>query len=95
MPNFKSISFKMAVLQGAGRICPPHVCVIQKTPCGIRLINTDIRILCWLDYFKRTFSVQINLFINSTDLLHILTLSNLGGGAGVNPPERGTFLNIS
>ena len=27
----------MAVLQGAGRICPPHVCVIQKTPCGIRL----------------------------------------------------------
>ena len=37
MPNFKSISFKMAVLQGAGRICPPHVCVIQKTPCGIGL----------------------------------------------------------
>ena len=36
MPNFKSISFKMAVLQ-AGRICPPHVCVIQKTPCGIGL----------------------------------------------------------
>ena len=34
MSNFKSISFKMAVLQGAGRICPPHVCVIQKTPCG-------------------------------------------------------------
>ena len=38
MPNFKSISFKMAVLQGGvGRICPPHVCVIQKTPCGIGL----------------------------------------------------------
>ena len=37
MPNFKSISFKMAVLQGAGRICPPHVYVIQKTPCGIGL----------------------------------------------------------
>ena len=37
MPNFKSISFKMAVLQGAGRIFPPHVCVIQKTPCGIGL----------------------------------------------------------
>ena len=30
MPNFKSISFKMAVLQGAGRIC-------QKTPYGIGL----------------------------------------------------------
>ena len=27
----------MAVLQGAGRICPPHVCVIQKTQCGIGL----------------------------------------------------------
>ena len=37
MPNFKSISSKMAVLQGAGRICPPHVCVIQKNPCGIGL----------------------------------------------------------
>ena len=40
VPNAKSISFKMAVLQGAGRICPPHVCVIQKTPCGIGLIYT-------------------------------------------------------
>ena len=43
MPNFKSISFKMAVLQEGGggggvfRICPPHVCVIKKTPCGIGL----------------------------------------------------------
>ena len=37
MPNFKSILFKMAVLQGAGRICPPHVCVIQKTPRVIGL----------------------------------------------------------
>ena len=37
MPNFDSISFKMAVLQGAGRICPSHVLVIQKTPCGIGL----------------------------------------------------------
>ena len=46
MPNFKSISFKMAVLQGGGgggggRICPPHVCLIQKTPCGIGLTVTD------------------------------------------------------
>ena len=23
---------------GEGRVCPPHVCVIQKTPCGIGLI---------------------------------------------------------
>ena len=37
MPNFKSISFKMAVLQGVGRICPPHLCVIEETPCGIGL----------------------------------------------------------
>ena len=38
MPNFESISFKMAVLQGgAGRICPHHVYVIQKTPSGIGL----------------------------------------------------------
>ena len=37
MPNFKSISFKMAVLQGGGQNLPPHVCVIQKTPCGIGL----------------------------------------------------------
>ena len=44
MPNLKSISFKIAVLQGgggAGRICPPHVCVIQKTPCGVGL-NTEV-----------------------------------------------------
>ena len=32
MPNFKSISFKMAVLEGAG-----SVCVIQKIPFGIGL----------------------------------------------------------
>ena len=36
MPNFKSIAFKMAVLQGAAESAP-HVCVIQKTLCGIRL----------------------------------------------------------
>ena len=39
MPNFKSISFKMAVLQGGGQNdIPPHVCDIQKTPSGIGLI---------------------------------------------------------
>ena len=28
----------MAVLQGGGQnLPPPHVCVIQKTPCGIGL----------------------------------------------------------
>ena len=27
----------MAVLQGAGRICPPHMCVIQKTPMRNRV----------------------------------------------------------
>ena len=27
----------MAVLQGSGQNLPPHVCVIQKTPCGIGL----------------------------------------------------------
>ena len=37
MPNFKSISFKMAVLQGGGQNLPPLVCVIQKIPCGIGL----------------------------------------------------------
>ena len=39
MPNFKSISFKMAVLQGSGQNLPPspHVCVIQKTPYEIGL----------------------------------------------------------
>ena len=37
MPNFESISFEMTQLYGAGRICPPHVCVIQKTPCGTGL----------------------------------------------------------
>ena len=40
MPNFRSISFKMAVLQEGGQnLPPPHVCVIQKTPCGIGLIK--------------------------------------------------------
>ena len=37
MQNFKSISFQMAVLQGAGRICPPDVCVIQKDPMWNRV----------------------------------------------------------
>ena len=37
MPDFKSISFKMAVLQGGGQNLPPHVCVIQKTAYGIGL----------------------------------------------------------
>ena len=42
MPNFKSISFKMAVLQGGGQnLPPPDVCVIQKTPCGIGLIGNS------------------------------------------------------
>ena len=33
MPSFKSISFKIAVLQGGGQN------LIQKTPCGIGLRN--------------------------------------------------------
>ena len=39
MPNFKSISFKMAVLQGGRQNVPPppYVCVTKKTPCGIGL----------------------------------------------------------
>ena len=43
MPNFKSISLKMAVLQWGGQNLPPppHVCVIQKTPCGIGLTTCD------------------------------------------------------
>ena len=39
MTTFKSISYKMTVLQGAGRIYPPHVCATLKTACGIGLIN--------------------------------------------------------
>ena len=40
IPNFKSISFKMALLQGDGQNLPPSsLCVIQKTPYGIGLIN--------------------------------------------------------
>ena len=43
MPNFKSISFKMAVLQRARAEShlPPYMCVIQKIPCGIGLISTN------------------------------------------------------
>ena len=39
MPNSKSISFKMAVLQGGGQNQkPPCVLIVtQKTPCGIGL----------------------------------------------------------
>ena len=37
MPNFKSKSFEMTELQGASRICPPHLCVIQKTRYGMEL----------------------------------------------------------
>ena len=35
MPNFKSTSFKMAVLRGEGG--GADACVIQKTTCGIGL----------------------------------------------------------
>ena len=31
------IGLKWLCYRGAGRICPPHVCVVQKTPCGIGL----------------------------------------------------------
>ena len=34
----------MAVLQGGGQNLPPHVCVIQKTPCGIGLKKCDCTI---------------------------------------------------
>ena len=48
MPNCKSISFEMTELweggEGRAESAPPHVCVIQKTPCGIGLIfgNCDL-----------------------------------------------------
>ena len=70
MPNFKSISFKMTVLQGAGRICPPHVCVIQKTPCGIglRLISNDFCTL--LLYGNEQFIIEATVqFIQSSERL--------------------------
>ena len=41
MPNFKSISFEITEVQEACRICPPHVCVMQRTPCGIGLTIKD------------------------------------------------------
>ena len=31
----------MAVLQGGGQNLPSHVCVIQKTPCGIGLMTRE------------------------------------------------------
>ena len=37
MPNFKSISFKMAVLQGGGQNLPSPCVCYPKTPCGIGL----------------------------------------------------------
>ena len=54
MPNFKSISFKMAVLWEGGVQNLPSlcVCVIQKTPCGIELnLNFNFWILfqCFRD----------------------------------------------
>ena len=42
MPNFKSISFKMAVLQGGGQNLLPPMCVIQKTRCGEGLTETPV-----------------------------------------------------
>ena len=42
----------MAVLQGAGRICLPHVCVIQKTPCGIGLRKA-------LKNYTKSFGIKI------------------------------------
>ena len=37
MQNFKSISFKMAVLQGGGQNLPSPCLCYPKTPCGIGL----------------------------------------------------------
>ena len=54
----------MAVLQGVGRICPPHVCVIQKTPCriGLNLISPELSIFI---VFKMTgIASGDQLFIN-------------------------------
>ena len=44
MPNFKSISFKMAVLQaGADRICPPPQCVCHpKDPMWNRVKSEQL-----------------------------------------------------
>ena len=52
MANFKSISLKMAVLQGGGQNLPPHVCVIQKTQCAIGL-NSELVLVVKVQFFKK------------------------------------------
>ena len=62
MPDFKSISFKMAVLKGEGRICPPHVCVIRKTPCAIGLTCNYNFMSCRSVDFKTRINLPSLLF---------------------------------
>ena len=76
MPNFKSISFKMAVLQGAGRICPPHVCVIQKIPCG-----TGLRVRTFLGHPKFSELYSKWSSVRSTGFEHYYGSSSHAEGA--------------
>ena len=76
MPNFKSISFKMAMLQGAGRICLPHVCVIQKTPCGIGfigLVNSPWKTLCF-SYLRTENIICVDKILSNIQNVFIISL---------------------
>ena len=72
MLNFKSISFKTTVSRGASRICPPQVCVIQKTPCGIGS-NTVHNQVLRLGTTTALFYHLARLFTSSIKLGYILT----------------------
>ena len=62
MPNFKSISFKMAVL--------PHVCAIQKTTCGIG----DVKGIPLWDFYPSDFQRALKMIIIA-ELFPVMTIS--------------------
>ena len=61
MPNFKSISFKMAVLQGGGQNLPSPCVCYPKDPMWNRVKKLEVEILSYV-LFKHYMFLQTRTF---------------------------------
>ena len=62
MPNFKSISFKVAVLQGGGQNLPSPCVCYPKDPMWNRVKELSLDILTQLPEYFETIYVQCNTY---------------------------------
>ena len=70
MPNFKSIAFKMAVLQGGGQNLPSPCVCYPKDPIWNRLIDSISKLSSGITSLRDVMGCQISTAFNVPGVAH-------------------------